>query len=345
MLTLFRRNRVFWVRRCEFGKQVRQSLRTRDPQTARALLAQLELDVLSGGRLKKLRWPEFEREFLRWIEPQVRPNTLRGYKLAVERFGRFLGPAVFVGDINPTAISAFLEDRKKDVHPWSKRTPNSGAIKFDLRILHRVFAYAIEMGYLTTNPVKVRNLNSTGGRTLPFTQAEIAALLAVIKSPQMKAIVLTFLHTGLRLSDVINLERSSITGNSLIRRTIKRGRVVSLQIHPKLKEALAAHFAKQNALQARSALVFSTEHGKPILSLARDLRQAFAKAAIPGGHAHRFRDTFCVRLLSKGASLYEIAKLMGISMQTAERHYSPYVKELQERGAELMGKLDFVGAS
>lgn len=82
-----------------------------------------------------------------------------------------------------------------------------------------------------------------------------------------------------------------------------------------------------------------TIQGKPIRSLPRDLRRFWKRAKIAGAHAHRFRDTFAVRLLAEGASLYDAAKLMGIPVQTAERYYSPYVRELQERGARLMEKL------
>jgi len=47
--------------------------------------------------------------------------------------------------------------------------------------------------------------------------------------------------------------------------------------------------------------------------------------------AHRFRDTFAVRLLQGGSTLYDVAKLLGTSNSVAEKHYTPWVKELQER--------------
>lgn len=344
MITLYRRNKVFWLRRCEFGKEFRQSLRTRDAQTARALLRQLELDALSGGKVKQLTWPDFQAEFLAWVETQVRPSTLRGYRITANHFGRFLGAAVSLGNLTPTAVAAYLEVRKRDIHPFTKRAISPDGIRFDLRCLHRIFAYAVESGYVATNPVTQRHRGSTAGKTLPFTQKEIAAMLADRElSPQLRAIVLTFLHTGLRISDVVNLQKMSIVGTSLIRQTIKRGKVVSLRIHPKLKTALESHFAAQNAKQRASAYVFSAEGGLPLKNnLRRKLKSLWKRCGIVGAHPHRFRHSFAVRLLSKGGSLYEVAKLMGISVQTADRHYAHYVQELQQRGARLVGKLDFV---
>lgn len=43
-----------------------------------------------------------------------------------------------------------------------------------------------------------------------------------------------------------------------------------------------------------------------------------------------------MRLLEQGASLYDVAKLLGINVSTAELYYSPYCRELQDRGARLV---------
>jgi integrase len=65
------------------------------------------------------------------------------------------------------------------------------------------------------------------------------------------------------------------------------------------------------------------------------------RAGIESGHAHRFRDTFTVRLLEKGASLYVVAKLLGIAVPVAKKHYAPYVQELRARARRLILQLDF----
>lgn len=340
MIRLYRRAGVYWVDESLDGRRARRSLHTRDAQTARALLRALELDVLSGGRLKKIAWPEFQEEFLRWIEPQVRPSTLRGYRITAKRFGRFLG-ARAVCDIGTNTIAAFLEERKTDQHPSSKRPPGPGGIRFDLRCLHRIFSYAIAAGYLSANPVTQRNLNVHTGQTLPFTQDNVTKMLddpIVQADAQLRAIVLVFLHTGLRISDVIYLRKSDLVGDSIVRRTRKRGRVVSLRLHPDVVTALQAH----SAAKTKSDYLFTTKQSLPIVGLDKTLRRLWKRCEIPSAHAHRFRDTFAVRLLEKGASLYDVAKLLGISAQTADRHYTPYVKELQERGADLIARLDFV---
>jgi Tat protein secretion system quality control protein TatD with DNase activity len=36
-------------------------------------------------------------------------------------------------------------------------------------------------------------------------------------------------------------------------------------------------------------------------------------------------------MLSRGASPYDVAKMLGDTIDTVERHYTPFVKELRER--------------
>jgi integrase len=60
------------------------------------------------------------------------------------------------------------------------------------------------------------------------------------------------------------------------------------------------------------------------------------RAGVPDAHPHRFRDTFAVDLLARGATPYDVAKLLGDTVDTIERHYAPFVKELRERARRIM---------
>ena len=53
-------------------------------------------------------------------------------------------------------------------------------------------------------------------------------------------------------------------------------------------------------------------------------------------HPHRFRDTFAVDLLLRGASPYDVAKMLGDTIETVEKHYTPFVRELRERVRRIL---------
>jgi len=55
------------------------------------------------------------------------------------------------------------------------------------------------------------------------------------------------------------------------------------------------------------------------------------RASVPDAHPHRFRDTLAVDMLTRGASPYDVAKMLGDTIETVEKHYTPFVRELRER--------------
>jgi site-specific recombinase XerD len=345
-LTLKRRSRNWYVVGMVNGHRVNQSLKTADLTVARSLMRDLELRLLSGGRLSRRKWKDFQEEFLHWIEPQVRAgphSTFAKYSFVLNRFAKFLADQAVVelGQVQPATVAAYAKARRGDVHPTRKITVGLEGLKADMRILHRVFAYAEECGYLDDNPVRMKNRDTVAGNTQPFSEEEVARMLTdsvVSRWPQMKAIIMTFLFTGLRISDVIRFPVSALDlkNDRIVIRTQKRGKIVSLAIHPELRAALEGHLAYRNEAQRRAEWLFTSAAGKPIVGLDGDLRRVFKRCKVEGGRPHRFRDTFAVRLLAIGASLYHVAKMLGITMRVAEESYSPYVKELQERSANLI---------
>jgi hypothetical protein len=57
---------------------------------------------------------------------------------------------------------------------------------------------------------------------------------------------------------------------------------------------------------------------------------------VQNAHPHRFRDTLVVDMLLRGATAYDVGKVLGDSIDTIERHYTPFVRELRDRGRALL---------
>lgn len=348
-LSLKRRGRHWYAVGQVEGQRIKESLKTSDRTVAEALKRDLELRLLAGGRLSRLMWKDYREEFLRWIAPQVKAgprSTFAKYNFVLSRFSRFLEDRAVVelGHVQPATIAEYAEARRQDVHPNRKNKVGPEGIKSDMRILHRVFSYAEECGYVADNPVRFKKLGTAAGKTLPFSENEVALILTddtTARSPQLRAVVLTFLFTGLRISDVTHLPTAALDfkNNRIVMQTQKRGKIVVVALHSELRAALDVHLAYRNKAQQAAEFVFTTNTGHVMLNMDATLRRIFRRCKIERGHPHRFRDTFAVRLLAQGASLYDVAKLLGINMSTAERHYAPYVQELQDRGSRLVAAL------
>lgn len=351
MITLYKRGRVWWARGSVSRKPIRpRSLDTGNKDVAARRAAALELGM-GEGKPAPVPWEKFEREFLSWIRLSVKPGTCVKYEFTVRRLSKFLraeGIASLQG-VTPEVISGYIQRRQQDIHPTRKKQIGWEGMKSDLRVLRRLFNRAIESGYLTRNPVLVKNLNSRTGNTRPFTQAEIDSMLAdprVRSRPRLRAQILMLLYTGLRIGDVLSfpVKALDLEAGYIQIVTQKRDKPVVLGIHPDLRRAIEEYLPTRSG-ESRSPLLFTSPTGKVVKSLSWSLRQVWDRCGIEGAHPHRFRDTFAVRLLQKGASLYDVAKLMGITVAMAERSYTPYVRELQERGKRLIMELDFIKPS
>jgi integrase len=55
------------------------------------------------------------------------------------------------------------------------------------------------------------------------------------------------------------------------------------------------------------------------------------RAEVLDAHPHRYRDTFAVDMLARGGSPYDVAKLLGDTIKSIERHYTLFVRELREK--------------
>lgn len=382
MINVFRRGRIWWARGSLKGQHISCSLDTQFRNVAIERAQELERRGDQGLSLRPHSWRTFESEFLRWVEPHVARSTWRMYKRIAKRFGQSLetqGIASLLSISAPT-IAQFIAERMQDVHPKHGTKPGRGGLRSDLRILRRMFNYAIQNKYLRDNPVNYPRLNRFSTSTLPFTDDELALMFAdpeVREKPSVRAMMLTLLYTGLRISDVAGMRRDNVhldTGRIEIKAQ-KNDAILSIPIHSEVRTALIehlasvrdfdaerlealrlrrkGHFAKAGILlrkaaadeaRSKSPFVFPTAKGKYDHSLEAKLRRVWKRCGIVHGHAHRFRDTFSVKLLAQGASLYDVSRLLGNSVRVVERHYAPYVKELQERGARLVTGMKVVPA-
>ena len=256
MLHLWNRKGNYWARGSFNDQTVKPwPLDTRDRNIAQRLLHNREVELLQQiehpGR-ERLTWPELVRRFTTNCQNTVKPSSLKRYNFVTHRFGLFLESAgiTWSDAVTPGIIERYLDDRRTDTHPTRKGiTCGKEGLKSDQRILQQVFNFAIEREYfLARNPIRTKRLHGRARNTQPFSEAETQAMLSD-HSPRayrhLQMVVLLFLHTGLRISDMIHFERESIDRAAGYLRLVtrKRDKPVMIPIKPELDAALAAHLA------------------------------------------------------------------------------------------------------
>ena len=234
-----------------------------------------------------------------------------------------------MGKITPEIVGKYILFRTQALKAKGK---SGRGIITEQTVISTIFDLAIGEGIIKSNPVKYRfKPDSDPIGAEPFTPEELSALLeATDDSNRLAFLILK--HTGLRGSDVSELTWSSInwTEKTLVWKTKKRGVTVTVPLCEPLIEILDNAFRSCSNSPEEKILWMSH---KSLYNLVRKLGE---KAGVNKCYPHRFRDTFCVTLLSKGATIFDVAKLIGDKVATVESYYASVTPAIVERARKIM---------
>jgi integrase len=184
----------------------------------------------------------------------------------------------------------------------------------------------------------------------PLSEKELKTLLAHVpvtfkeephKIPLMTAFIKGAVSTGLACVDMIHLERSTLVAAKHGLLTIDRrktGRKATPRIDPALRDELLS------VMNGTPRYVFCNGNSLPHSASGlwqTDLRRLFDEAGlwIKGNLSHRFRDTAVDFWLGEGASLTEIAAMLGDTVAIVERHYADLAsKRMEDRLSKITAR-------
>jgi integrase len=271
---------------------------------------------------------------------KLQNSTAERYKVTLREFGTFLNEQKITNldDITKRVVEMFKPWRFERIKTRKFARGATGLV-LDAAILHRVFAFAIESELIEKNPVRMEGRpgeNPQHGAE-PFTGDELSKLRDTAGDDLLAFLLLRW--TGLRGSDAVAISWQEVhfDRKEIERITRKRKKKVIVPIHPELFFALEAEHERLKPVPTDRVLL-NPETGKP-MSRPRLYHRMLGignRAGVARSHPHRFRDTLAVDMLSRGASPYDVAKVLGDTIETVEKHYTPFVPELRERVRSIL---------
>jgi integrase len=267
-------------------------------------------------------------------------STVDRYKQTVREFTAFLSERGItkLSDVTRPVVEAFKVWRVARIRK-KKYARGATSIALDAAVLHRIFNHALECELIIKNPVRMEGkpgAEPTSGAQ-PFTGDELKKMRQHACDDLLSFLLLR--HTGLRGSDAVQLTWAEIhfDRREIERLTQKRRKLVVLPIHTELLFALEAEHARRKP-QPHDRVLINPATKTPLRRPRLYARiQALGKrAGVAHAHPHRFRDTFAVDLLCAGAGVYDVARMLGDTVETVETHYAPFVPALRERVRRIM---------
>ncbi len=274
-----------------------------------------------GGPSAEITFDAFCVEYLARWEPSVATrtrSTLREWLApAREHFGRW--------------TLAELEGATDDIARWYAKQPSDYARYTRMRALRQVLAAARRWGYIASNPALDfgKNHEPRRAEVWPFTREEIDALDAELGESSGPLVVFAA-ETGLRTNEWIATERRDIDRRNpavIVQRRVTDGRLTPypkterrrVPLTPRALDAL-------DRLPARldTPLLFPAPRGGYIDLdnwRMREWYPALEAAGIARRGPYQLRHTFATEALAAGVSIFQLARLMGASVKTIDKHY------------------------
>jgi site-specific recombinase XerD len=295
------------------------------------------------------------RRFLKHLvaEKNASSSTIDTYRYDLNKFDGYmahrLGSRFLPGDVSRDHIRDYLAWLSDVGH----QRPNGPAARARaLAAIRSFFKYAHRAGLLRDNPAADITLPKIRmGEIRALSQDECGRLLRIVetnRSPFRKlrdrAIVVTFLLTGARLREIVQLDKGDIDlHQSTIRLHRKGGEVNVLPLADSAKIELKAYL-KQLRRRCRTRALFIScrnhriSRGTVWYLVKKYLKRSRIKTHGMGPHA--LRHTFATLLLNQGENLRVIQSLMNHkSLATTARYLHSRSQELVKavNGLKLLG--------
>jgi len=223
-----------------------------------------------------------------------------------------------------------------------KRGKTARTVAKDLSALRSLYKYFLRTSRIERDPLRLVR-NPKIHRSLPtfLKQSEIDRLFDTIKFPEDYAgqrdrtILLTFYHTGIRLSELTGLNTTDIDLSQCeLKVTGKRNKQRIVPFGKELQESFASYITLREQQSATSAALFLNLKGERIhpSSVESIVKQYLSLVTTQKKKSpHVLRHTFATTMLGGGADLEAIKEILGHeSVQTTEIYTHTTLTDLKK---------------
>jgi len=279
-------------------------------------------------------------------------NTIEQYRIIVERHLIPALGAIPVTDLNPEQVDAWLAERDHLAATYLARLRST---------LIQILTHSERRGLVSRN-VGTMSVLPRGKPPKPrrsLTPAEARALLAAARGERLEAMIVVGMALGLRPGELTGLLWSDIDLESdpptlRVSGQVKRrpsGEVYrdnqpkrataarrTLALPAGAARALAEHRDRQGT-DVPAGLVFRSAQGGPLdpSNVRREFARIAKAAGLDEGFPYLLRHSGASLMLDAGASIEEVADVLGDNPATLLRHYRHRVRPVADGSLRLAG--------
>ena len=262
-------------------------------------------------------------------ERRYSQHTIIGYRTDLEQFfayraSQFESPGLSA--ISSMMIRSWLAELKEDEIA-------ARSINRKISSLKSFFKYQLKIGALEQTPMTTI-VSPKQGKRLPVFVEEKS--MEQLFSPELyeegwqgrteRLVLMLFYHTGMRLSELVNLKYSQLDGAQSQLKVLGKGNKERIiPVSRELASELQQYQSDKTGELAMADRLFVTEKGKPLQPRSV---YAFVKAklgavtTVQKKSPHVLRHSFATHLMNNGADLNAVKELLGHSSLAATQVYT-----------------------
>ena len=305
-----------WIQFQRGGKQVRESAKTRELETAYVLVKKVEREL--KGEIPVTTKISIVDAVAKWLKHREQEGI--GNDRAKNMSDRLMAfckerQIVSLAAITKTHLSEFKLG-------LDLRSGDSNSLRISLSVLGGLFRWATEeAGYLTANPFPRFKLKYTPREVIPPTTDEVNRVLA---DGSVRLFASLMRYSGMAIQDTGSLRRSCLVGNLITSRRVKTDNPFRVRIPSWLADELRA------LPPVNAEYFFYDESANATRQYRHLLTKAFKKAKVKMT-SHGFRHYFISTTLATGVSVEDVSALVGTSPNEIRKTYRHYIKEAVDR--------------
>jgi integrase len=304
-MKIYQRKQIWYVD-CSFnGRRVRKRVGTSKKlalQIGREIEARLikgEYSIEDDQHKETITFEEFCSEYMKYSKACKKPQTHRRDISIVNNLLRTFRNKPING-ITAHDLEKYKMTRIGEAEP--------ATVNRELTGIKHMFNKAVEWQYLKNNPLLIiKLLKEPPGRVRYLIEEEIEKLVTAC-ADHLRPIVIIALHTGLRKSEILNLNWLDVDmANNVI--TVRKSKNNETRIIPINEVVFQTLSLLKN--DGSCGFVFSGKNGKPLVDVKHSFASALKKACIKDFRFHDLRHTFASRLVMAGVDIRTVQVLMG----------------------------------
>lgn len=312
--TIYRRGKTWTIGVTVNGQRIREAIGPSRRMVEMVLNKRIS-DALQGmyfpqkRNLGRTAFSEFGETYQERVVSLLK--SVRTEKTRVLRWIRHFGNRP-LGQITRAEIETWRREKLLRCRP---ATANR-----DLARLRAMLRRAVEWELLEKSPLEgLKFLRENNARTRYLTLDECARLIQSCRALHIQAVVITALHTGMRLGEILNLhwEDLDFSAGLILIPDSKNGEPRHVPMDSTVRGVLESYPRRPGV-----DWVFTNANGGRLRDIRGGFRNALRRASISNLRVHDLRHTFASIWVQSGGDLYVLKDILGHKSITITQRYA-----------------------